>query len=245
MLRRDLDSLRQRHGPDIDHVKANWAIYVRRYDDTRAGSRHREPCPNRRRPQHQHSGAHPAPPVGTNRALALHLQPRSRRGGAGRQAGPARRGVDRLRPGAIDAHDHRSPCRVARHAGQWRRTVSWDDAHVGRPLHRPDGVRDGRAPASARGCLSLDLVRSPRRRLAGCAGPARQAVGSAGTGSRPGAADPAGSHSPPVNRSARSATPAARHAQGPRASRSRRPSPGSSRTSFRRCTATNWRIART
>src|ERR1043165_7138077 len=88
-LRRDLDSLSQRHGPDGDYVKANWAIYVRQYGDTRAGSRHREPCPNRWRPQHQHSAAHAAPPVGTNRAPALHLQPWSRRGGAGRQAGPA------------------------------------------------------------------------------------------------------------------------------------------------------------
>jgi hypothetical protein len=50
VVRGDLDSVTHRHGPDIDHVKANWAIYVRRYDDTRAGSRHREPCPNRRRP---------------------------------------------------------------------------------------------------------------------------------------------------------------------------------------------------
>src|SRR4029078_1941148 len=75
-LQRDLDSLTQRHGPDIDYVKANWAIYVRQSDDTRAASRHREPCPNRRRPQHLHSLAHAAPPVGTNRAPALHLQPR-------------------------------------------------------------------------------------------------------------------------------------------------------------------------
>jgi hypothetical protein len=60
-----------------------------------------------------------------------------------------------------------------------------------------------------------------------------------------GAADPAGSHSPPADRSARSATPAPRHGRLPRASRSRRPSPGSSRTLFRRYTETNWRIART
>ena len=64
--------------------------------------------------------------------------------------------------------------------------------------------------ASARRRLSFNLVRSPRRRFAGCVGPARQVVGSAGTGTRPGGANPAGNHSSPVNWSARSATPAAR-----------------------------------
>ena len=48
-------------------------------------------------------------------------------------------------------------------------TVSWHDADAGRPLHRADGVRDGRAPAAARRCLSVHLVRSTRRRLARCA----------------------------------------------------------------------------
>src|SRR3954467_136068 len=40
-------------------------------------------------------------------------------------------------------------------------------ADFGRPLHRADGVRDGRAPAPARRGLSVHLLRSPRRRFAG------------------------------------------------------------------------------
>jgi len=45
-LRRDLDSLYTEARAGYRLCKANWAIYVRQYDDTRAGSRHREPCPN-------------------------------------------------------------------------------------------------------------------------------------------------------------------------------------------------------
>ena len=137
---------------------------IRRSGDERPRSRHRSLCPNRRRPHHRHSGAHAAPPQCANRTPALHLQPGSRRRRAGRQAGPARGRGDRLRPRAIHADDHRSPCRVARHAGQCPRTVSWPDADAGRPLYRADGVRDGRARPRRDDASRSDLVQSARRR---------------------------------------------------------------------------------
>src|SRR5437773_1686093 len=39
---------------------------------------------------------------------------------------------NRLRPGTIHADDHRSPCRLACHAGQCPGAVSWHDADAGR-----------------------------------------------------------------------------------------------------------------
>ena len=128
-----------------------------------------EVCPKRRRPQHRHSRTHLAPPLETDRSVALHLQPGSRRGRAGRQAGPARERVDRLRASAIDADDHRLAGRVPHHASERARAVPGHRAEPGRPVGRADRVRDGRAAAAARRRLSSRLVRTARR------GPARRA----------------------------------------------------------------------
>ena len=91
----------------------------------------------------------------------------------------------------------------------------------------------------------VDLVRSTGRRLARCAHPARQSAGRAGTGSSTGAADPAGNHHPPADRSARPATsaPGHRRVAGPADREGRRLAQAELRRS--RCTGTIWRIART
>ena len=75
--------------------------------------------------------------------------------------------------------------------------------------------------------------------------PARQAAGRAGTGSPAGAADPAGNHHPPADRSARPATAAPRHRRVPEPAdcEGRRLAQAELRRS--RCTGTTWRIART
>ena len=126
-----------------------------------------------------------------------------------------------------------------------RGTVSRHDADAGRPLDRADRVRDGCAPVSARRRLSVHLVRSTRRRLARCPGPARQAAGRAGTGSPAGASDSAGNHRPPADRSARPATPAPRHRRIPEPADCEGGRLAQAELRRRRCRGTTWRIART
>ena len=183
--------------------------------DERPGARHSTLCPNRRRPQHRDSGAHAAPPPAPteplhciyNLGLGVVAQ-------GGKQVLVGER-VDRLRPWAIHADDHRSARHLACHAGERARAVSRHDADAG-PARSCSSLPRWTAPASRRdAAYRVHLVRSTRRRLARCARAARQAAGRAGSGSPAGAADPAGDHHPPADRSARPATAAPRHLGSP------------------------------